>query len=943
MTSKHHAKALSLTISVKRTTSLIKARLFDLNFNFNSHIEPKIQTNNSGSLAFMEYQDFKDAYWEILNEAERFFVDEIYYPLLGNEALDFVRPQMPFRDTKNQLRRIDFAIVTSNAKYAIEIDGYQYHAQGAIAPDAFSDQLFRQNELVLAGWQVLRFSWDHITTAKEDVASSLLRAFRADRFLHPTLRRYGEIPEPNAPQRAALEAIDYYRGIGRNKGVAVLATGLGKTFLAAFDAKSFDGKTLFIVHKNEILQQSKESFELIWPEATTSFFNAEEKELGAKVVFASKDTLYRDEYLKGIDPELFDYIIVDEVHHGQCPTYLQIFKHFKPKFCLGLTATPDRMDRKDIFELFDYNLFFEIGQKEAIESGYLCGFKYHGLTDDIDYSKAKHNGRRYNVHDLDKILIIGKRNSAIYEKYSELCNNAKSIGFCVSIKHAERMSEYFNSKGIKSEAVHSSITKDMRGEYIDKFRNNELKILFTCDLFNEGVDFPDVEALLFLRPTESRTIFTQQMGRGLRLSEGKNYVTVLDFIGNFKKANHIRSFLEFDKGGDGSKGNDGAKSGKKEEYSWPLGCEVHFDDDLVEMFKAMDDAEEGATKEKLVEQYFELKDELRRKPKPSDINEKSKYKIHNYNSIFGGWVPFLKEIGETTKASYHYQQGVHLGHLFYIVQTVGNKDFSDYLNVEVIYPSNGTLTGFGRQTRYKIWAAMEIGLIEDDRKPGASIYDYQKLTDKGQILYNILEKHKVKMSKDFFTFRRDLKTEKSWAMANDEQVFNDFFKNVLCSDETDKRQLLGIFLGFTASKHMCKYLFHILQKEQISRSDVYTNYFSTPFVKKFFEVHGIVQDSDEGAKRRLPFLLNVLEASGVVEFVNRSEFKIKKLPLIDILFKEEPDEDLDVSKEIQIAKKFFSGVLTEEDFKSEIALNLKMLFGKLFLSGNYFIKEAIEI
>ena len=526
----------------------------------------------------MEYQDFKDSYFDILNPAEQMFIDEIFYPLLGKEALDFVRPQMPFRDSKGATRRIDFAIITTNAKYVVEIDGYQYHAAGAITPDEFSDQLYRQNELSLAKFMILRFSWDQLNHDKEVVADALLRAFRGDDLIHPTIRKTGGIPKPNYSQRKALDAIEYYRNMGRDKGIAVLATGLGKTFLAAFDAKRFNGKTLFIVHKNEILKQAKESFELLWPEATTSYFNAEEKELGGRVVFASKDTICRDENLIQIPPDLFDYIIVDEVHHGQCETYLRIFRHFTPKFSLGLTATPDRMDRKDIFELYDYNLIFQMGQREAIESGYLAGFKYYGLTDDIDYSKAKYNGNRYNVHDLDRLLVVDKRNDAIYQKYMEICPNKKSIGFCLSIKHADRMAEYFNNKGIKSEAVHSSITKGMREEFIKKFRDNELTVLFTCDLFNEGVDFPDVEALLFLRPTESRTIFTQQMGRGLRLSRGKQYVIVLDFIGNFKKANHIRSFLDFE-GEGGKKGLNGKNA--KGEYEWPLGCEVHFDEDLI--------------------------------------------------------------------------------------------------------------------------------------------------------------------------------------------------------------------------------------------------------------------------------------------------------------------------------------------------------------------------
>ncbi|CAB1065518.1 Putative helicase [Olavius sp. associated proteobacterium Delta 1] len=888
----------------------------------------------------MDYQDFKDSYFDVMNVAERMFIEEIYYPLLGKEALDYVRPQMPFRDSKNKLRQIDFAVVTSNAKYAVEIDGYQYHAEGAIAPDEFSDQLYRQNELTLADWKVLRFSWDHLNYEKEIVADALLRALRADDLLHPSIKKRGEIPVPHYAQNRALAAIEYYRNAGRKKGIAVLATGLGKTFLAAFDAKRFDGKTLFIVHKNEILQQAKESFELVWPEATTSYFNAEEKELGTRVVFASKDTLCRPEYLKDIPQDLFDYIIVDEVHHGQCDTYLRIFRHFEPQFSLGLTATPDRMDRKDIFELYDYNLIYQMGQKEAIESGYLAGFKYYGLTDDIDYSKARHNGRRYNVHDLDRLLIIDERNEAIYDRYMELCPNKKAIGFCVSINHADRMAEYFNSQGIKAEAVHSSLTKAMREEYIEKFRENGLTILFTCDLFNEGVDFPDVEALLFLRPTESRTIFTQQMGRGLRLSKGKHYVIVLDFIGNFKKANHVRGFLEFE--GENDK-KDPKKRGVKDEYEWPLGCEVHFDEDLIEMFKEMDDLEEGPTKEKLIEQYFSIKDELGRKPKPSDINELGRFTISAYNKLFGTWVAFLREIGEATKASYHYHQGVHLGHLFFVVHEVGSGNFDGYLEKEKIFPSEGTLTKFGRQIRYKIWAAMEIGLLEDDRKPGASELTYQNLTENGKVLYEALQKHQDKMPSDFFEFRTDLKTEHSWATIQNEQFYNKFFRDVLCSDPTDKIKLLNIFLGFMGIKHMCKYLFHVSQSKVVNRTDLYNNYFQTPFIESYFEMHGIVQDSVAGAARRLPFLVNILEACGVVSFVNRSKFQLEKLPMIPVLFSEDMEDTAGAEAFIGFVKAFYGGSAEADDFKPEVVVQLRTWFGKDFLTEKYFVSEILNV
>lgn len=238
-------------------------------------------------------------------------------------------------------------------------------------------------------------------------------------------------------------------------------------------------------------------------------------------------------------PNEFDYIVIDEVHHGQAPTYQSILRYFKPNlFMLGLTATPDRTDRKDIFQLFDYNKVFEYTLNDAIDNGFLVPYTYYGLTDNIDYSNIRYNGNKYKVEDLDRALIIPERNERIFEEYIKKGNGNKALGFCCSIKHANEMAELFNSKGIPAVAI-TSETPD-REKVIKDFRQNAYTVAFTVDLFNEGIDFPDLRVLLFLRPTESKTIFTQQLGRGLRLCGGKGNVVVIDFIGNYKKANLIR-------------------------------------------------------------------------------------------------------------------------------------------------------------------------------------------------------------------------------------------------------------------------------------------------------------------------------------------------------------------------------------------------------------------
>ena len=250
---------------------------------------------------------------------------------------------------------------------------------------------------------------------------------------------------------------------------------------------------------------------------------------------------------------------------------------------LGLTATPDRMDRKDIFEIFDYNKVFEYSLIEAIENGFLVPFNYYGLKDNINYSNIRYKGAKYNVRDLDRHLIIEKRNKRIFEEYLEKGKGNKAIGFCCSIKHAERMAEFFNLQGIPSVAI-TSLT-DQRANLIDKFKKNEAAVAFTVDIFNEGMDFPNVQVLMFLRPTESKTIFMQQLGRGLRLCGGKIKCCSFRFYQQLQKANKIRKYISEDSE---EVKNPKNKRIEKVEYKYSPKCNVYFDSEVEQILDAQD-------------------------------------------------------------------------------------------------------------------------------------------------------------------------------------------------------------------------------------------------------------------------------------------------------------------------------------------------------------------
>jgi len=886
----------------------------------------------------MDLYEFIEENSSKMNEIEQRFVEDIYYPYAGANGLKYLDVQTPIIDYENKKRKLDFTIKTNRYKYVIEIDGYTYHAEGAqrVSPEYFDDLIVKQNDLIINGWILIRFSYNQIRQNTNFCIDTLRRAFKSDPQINPYFLNK-ESFTPTYPQANALENIKHYRDLSITKGVVILPTGMGKTILAALDAKRLNTSTLFIVHRNDILQESYEKFNAVWPEPTKGFFNADEKDTKSQIIFASKDTLYREGNIDSFTPDHFDFIIIDEVHHSACTTYKKIIEYFKPKYMLGLTATPERRDRADILEMFDYNILYEMQQKEAIEAGYLSGFIYYGLQDDIDYSKIRHNGIRYDVADLGRKLDIPERNESIFKKYMEYAEGKKALGFCVNINHAISMANFFKSKGITAEAIHSDTSRlspEERKLYIEEFRENNIKILFTVDVFNEGVDFPDVEALLFLRPTESKTIFIQQLGRGLRLNPYKSHVIVLDFIGNFKNVERIKDYIKGDptQGDDESGSNRNSGFLKKEFLEWPLGCEVHFDESIEELFKKIEEDQREITKNDLIENYYNVKEAIKKKPTPDDINseEVSKYRLAQYRNLFGSWSKFISEIGEATLASYHYPQGTHLGHVFYIIKTLGDKNTTNLVSPDIYSPVDTPVTKLGRQTRYKIWACMELGLLHDDRNPSEEVdrTTFMHLTSDGKYLYSVLNEY-VREEK-FYSFKTA--KEVTWEMGENAQYYNNFIKSL--SKETVKK-IENIFTNMDAVQHMLKYLFHENKNvKRFTRKDIYASYFNTPFIKRYFEMNGIEQDSEEGAKRRLPFILNILEALSIVSFVDRSTIEIIKLPVYPFLF---GDEDSCIEENLEAVKAYYEN--PQIKINADTSADLKRLFGKEFLTDSYFIKS----
>ncbi|MGM9813906.1 MAG: DEAD/DEAH box helicase family protein, partial [Candidatus Enteromonas sp.] len=335
---------------------------------------------------------------------------------------------------------------------------------------------------------------------------------------------------PNSMQRKALKELQRYRAMGANKALIVAATASGKTYLAAFDARNFDAKRLlFIVHRDTILSDAQKTFQKVFlSRRSYGFFTGRESDLDADFLFATNTMMAA--HLDYFSPDEFDYIVFDECHHVTATTYRKIWSYFQPRFLLGLTATPERMDNQDVFSMFDKNVPYELSLREAIRNDLVVPFKYYGIRDlAVDYSRNDVSRFLSDYYTPEHCAFLAREIEAHRPE-----GKLKAIAFCRTVKHCELMAHAMGEQGYGTTALSGM---SGTGERIKAFEDlqdssHPLEIIFTVDILNEGVDIPGVNMVLFLRPTDSSTIFNQQLGRGLRKAEGKNFLTVLDFIGN---------------------------------------------------------------------------------------------------------------------------------------------------------------------------------------------------------------------------------------------------------------------------------------------------------------------------------------------------------------------------------------------------------------------------
>lgn len=437
---------------------------------------------------------------------------------------------------------------------------------------------------------------------------------------------------PNEMQQLALTALADTRKAGFKRGLVVLATGMGKTWLAAFDVKQLQAKTvLFVAHREEILLQAQNTFVTLMNETSTGLYNGKETNKNAKFLFASVQTLGRKEHLSQFKPDHFDYIIVDEFHHASASTYKQLLAYFQPQFLLGLTATPERSDQSDILSLVDNNLVFERNLVHGIEAGILAPFDYHGIYDSsVDYQAIPWRNGKFDPTSLNNAFATQKRANHVFEHWQRL-RQYRTLAFCISKQHADFMAEKFTAKGINAVAVYSD-SKVKRNEALSALDKGALDIIFSVDLFNEGTDLPAIDTVLMIRPSESKILFLQQLGRGLRQSPdtGKTKLTVLDFIGNHQ------SFLNKPKALIGDKGTDAIIKGKPTP-TLPDGCHVNIPIELIEFWKTL----QSKLKYSAQEEFEMLSDLLGHRPTATEFYQHG-HDLTKVRQQHGSWFELIQ-------------------------------------------------------------------------------------------------------------------------------------------------------------------------------------------------------------------------------------------------------------------------------------------------------------
>lgn len=448
----------------------------------------------------------------------------------------------------------------------------------------------------------------------------------------------------NLLQRDALKQLQTAHDLGQTAGVVIMPTGSGKTRIGTVDSSRADAKRiLYVAHAHEILDGAEREFAHVYGvDAMHRSWKYDNATPSPSVHLSTIQSISRN--IEKIHPQQYDYVIIDEFHHAAARSYRRLISQVKPGFLLGLTATPFRGDKQDVIELCKGNIIVNFELRTGIDSGILVPYHYYGCFDDVDYSQIRYFANGYTVRDLNKALIIPERDEAIIKKWRSVAQDLPTVAFCCSHQHAQRMAFAFKSAGIPAAEYLSTTPMASRVELIEKLRYGDIKVLCSVDVLNEGVDIPFVECMLFLRPTESKRIFYQQLGRGLRHNPGKEKVLVLDFIGNFHNAYRIVEYLGLQPEETAVFESLGRLRSTKQIINLPLGCHIEFDDRVIDIFANQVLDPKRATRHNiaqiLIYLYLRTSNRLGRLATQKEVDRLQILHSEFYRRVFGSWDSF---------------------------------------------------------------------------------------------------------------------------------------------------------------------------------------------------------------------------------------------------------------------------------------------------------------
>jgi superfamily II DNA or RNA helicase len=457
----------------------------------------------------------------------------LFAQVFGFEKTQLLAPEYPVADIYGTTRYIDFALKAAGRMIAFEVDGPTHYAPPDFDLGKFEDDLLRQNSLIHEGWQVFRWS-DRELAKNPDRVKDQLSLFldrvpgllELDDFLP---KQTGASIDLRKHQRDALHWLEKIRAEGKTIALLEHATGSGKTVTAISDARRVGPRVLYVAHRKPLVEQTARELRRLWPEVTHGKILGGTWQPDRDTVCASIQSLTNR--LSELPADAFRYLIIDEAHHAAAGSYQELLGHFCPSFTLGLTATPDRPDGRPILEIFR-DAAHRLSLEEAIRREELVPIRCVRVKTNVDLTRVRFNEVQYNRQDLEQTITVPARDRLIVDTYLDHVPTRKAVAFCVNVRHAEEIARLFLERGVPARSVSGAMPVGAREDVLKAFADGELRMLCACDILNEGWDCPDVEVLLMARPTLSKIIYMQQLGRGTRKAPGKESLVVFDFVDN---------------------------------------------------------------------------------------------------------------------------------------------------------------------------------------------------------------------------------------------------------------------------------------------------------------------------------------------------------------------------------------------------------------------------